>query len=183
MSIIATLDPSVTHELIFDLNISGTKDKPQDIRFIIEAQVDPETGNSEQDVFSIICRAVRSEDGVKVTIPRLLNLFRAGSYKSRLEVVLENRLFTPLTEEILIIEPVDIKVEKQVKELKTNEDNPDISVRLMDIVSEIIKPKEISLEQKEEKVNSESPFSKKVEVVNSEWRNTGFKSIKNPFKN
>ena len=57
---------------------------------IIESQIDPETGDSVQDVFSIICRAVRSPDGVKITIPRLLNLFRSGSYKSKLEVIFED---------------------------------------------------------------------------------------------
>ena len=86
-----SIDPPVSHKLAFDLNRSGSTEKPQDIRSITESQVDPETGDSVQDVFSIICRAVRSPDGVKITIPRLLNLFRAGSYKSRLEVVLENQ--------------------------------------------------------------------------------------------
>lgn len=187
MSIIATIDPSISHELSFDLNISGTKDEPSDIRFIIESQVDPETGDSVQDVFSIICRAVRGPDGVKVTIPRLLNLFRSGSYKSRLEVVLENRLFVPLSEEIVITEPAKVELKSPVKESKTT--TPDVSVTISNIIAEIVKPK---LEEKEglESTIVEDPKPKpvakplieKVKPVDKSWREQGFSGIGNPFK-
>lgn len=176
--IIANIDPSISHELTFDLNISGSKDEPSDIRFVIESQIDPSTGDSVQDVFSIICRAVRSPDGVKITIPRLLNLFRSGSYKSRLEVVLEDRLFVPLSEEIYIMEPTKVELKEPVKETKTKA--PDISVSISNIVSEIVKTKEI--ESKEQENN---PVPKKIveksKPVDKTWRQRGFGGIKNPF--
>jgi len=182
--IIAQIDPSVSHELSFDLNISGTKDTPTDIRFVIEAQIDPETGDSAQDVFSIICRAVRSADGVKITIPRLLNLFRAGSYKSRLEVVLENRLFVPLSEEILILEPAKVELKSPVKEAKI--EKSDISVTLSNIIAEIVKPKEEPVIQvpviEESPVPELKPFVEKTAPVDKAWRDKGFTGIRNPFK-
>lgn len=154
MAVIATIDPSISHELSFDLNISGTKDEPSDIRFINESQIDPATGDSVQDVFSIICRAVRSADGVKITIPRLLNLFRSGSYKSRLEVVLENRQFVPLSEEIMITENVKPKEEPIVQEPPVVEESKPIA----------------------------KPFVEKSKPVDKTWRAKGFEGIRNPFK-
>lgn len=182
--IIATLDPSVSHELSFDLNISGTKDEPSDIRFIIESQIDPATGDSVQDVFSIICRAVRSPDGVKITIPRLLNLFRSGSYKSRLEVVLENRLFVPLSEEIMITEPAKVELKTPVRE--SAHTIPDVSVTISNIVAEIVKPKEEPIVQEppvvEESKPIAKPFVEKSKPVDKTWRDRGFEGIRNPFK-
>lgn len=181
--IIATIDPSISHELSFDLNISGTKDEPTDIRFIIESQIDPATGDSVQDVFSIICRAVRSPDGVKITIPRLLNLFRSGSYKSRLEVVLENRLFVPLSEEIMITEPAKVEMKTPVTEAKPSV--PDVSVTISNIVAEIVKPKEDPVQEPhvvEEVKPAVKPFIDKTKPVDKSWRNQGFTGIRNPFK-
>ena len=181
--IIANIDPSISHELTFDLNISGSKDEPSDIRFIIESQIDPATGDSVQDVFSIICRAVRSPDGIKITIPRLLNLFRSGSYKSRLEVVLEDRLFVPLSEEIYIMEPAKVEMKQPVKEMKSKA--PDISVSISNIVSEIVKPKEEPVQEPpvvEEVKPTVKPFVEKTKLVNKSWRNKGFTGIRNPFK-
>jgi hypothetical protein len=182
--IIAALDPTIPHELTFDLNISGSNDEPSDIRFIIEAQIDPETGNSVQDVFSIICRAVRSADGVKITIPRLLNLFRSGSYKSRLEVVLENRLFVPLSEEIMILEPAKVEMKNSIKEAKPS--IPDVSVSISNIVAEMVKPKEEPVVQEptlnEEPKPEPKPFLEKAKPVDKSWRDGGFVGIRNPFK-
>ena len=181
--IIATLDPSISHELSFDLNISGTKDEPTDIRFIIESQIDPATGDSVQDVFSIICRAVRSPDGVKITIPRLLNLFRSGSYKSRLEVVLENRLFVPLAEEIMITEPAKVEMNTPVAEAKAHV--PDVSVTISNIVAEIVKSKEEPVQEQssvKEVKPAVQPFNEKTKPVDKSWRNQGFSGIRNPFK-
>lgn len=177
--IIARLNPEERHELLFDLNISGSKEEPQDIRFIIESQIDPDTGETVDDVFSIICRAVRSPDGVKVIIPRLLNLFRAGSYKSRLEVVLEGRLFVPLNEEIVINEPAKVEIASPIKESK---EPTSISVSLANIITEITKPKEPSKPLEKPTLVSEQVFEK-IKPIDKSWRKKGFEGIKNPFKN
>lgn len=180
--IIASIDPTISHELTFDLNISGSKESPQDIRFIIDSQIDPDTGDNVQDVFSIICRATRSPDGVKVTVPRLLNLFRSGSYKSRLEVVLEGKLFTPLNEEIVILEPPKVEA-TGIKEVKSEQ--PEVSVTISNIVAELMKPKEESetIDVKENIVVVSIPKPiEKIEPIDKSWRDKGFSGIKNPFK-
>lgn len=180
MATIATIDPTVSHEITFDLNINGTKEEPQDIRFIIESQIDPATGGSVQDVFSIICRAVRSADGVKITIPRLLNLFRSGSYKSRLEVVLEGRLFVPLSEEITILEPPTVAVSNPINK----KDSPSVSATLSNIVAEIVKPKDAltSIEDQPKPGTGVESVAEKIVPVDKSWRSKGFSGIKNPFR-
>lgn len=153
---IATIKPEEPCSLEFDLDISGSTEEPSDIRFIIEAQtVD---GEEVQDAFSIICRAVRTADSVKVYIPRLLNIFKAGSYRSRLEVILENRVFVPIEDSVTIAESI---VVKPIKEMKKN-DEIKIKASLNQILDEIKKPLETDPEP--------------------DWKSKGFDSFKNPFK-
>lgn len=179
--IIATLKPEDPQELVFDIKIEGSKEEPSDIRFVIEAQtVD---GQQVQDVFSIICRAVRENDAIKVYVPRLLNLFRAGSYKARLEVVLENRLFIPLNEEVRIEEPITVTVPHSIPPVSEVVETPSISVTLANVITNILKAKEEVSEQIEEQPIEESiPPRKEVPVIDKSWRSEGFKGIKNPFK-
>ncbi len=106
--VIATIKPDEVTELEFDMDINGSKDEPTDIRFVIEA-CDEE---NVRDAFSVICKAYRTDVGVKVVIPRMINLLQRGMHRAKLEVVLENRLFVPLDESIYIEEPVGVTVTK-----------------------------------------------------------------------
>lgn len=198
--IIAKIDPSIPHELMFEMNISGTSEKPNDIRFIIEGV--EEDGVKVQDAFSIICRAIRGEDYLQIKIPRLLKIFRGGTYKARLEVVLEDRLFVPLSEEIEILEPVEItvkehKVHKDPVMVQTKSDSnnsithsnpephlPNVSVALKssrsdNVFEQVLETIKIE-EQKPIPVKKFNP--EKIQSDDKEWKNTGFANIKNPFK-
>lgn len=190
--IIAQLNPEERHELTFDINISGSKEEPSDIRFVIEGMTDPKTGEEVQDVFTIICKATRAKDAITVYIPRLLNIFKSGSYKSRLEVVLENRLFVPLSEEIEILEPVKVGIARLPVAEEIKESEPEVTVTLTNTITEMLKhSKEKALEkavqQVTENVTVESkpksdPFKLDAKVDDS-WKTEGFKGIRNPFKN
>lgn len=153
---IATIKPEEPCSLEFDLDISGSNEEPSDIRFIIEAQTID--GEEVQDTFSIICRAIRTADSVKVYIPRLLNIFKAGIYRSRLEVILENRVFVPIEDSVTIAESI---VVKPIKEMKKN-DEIKIKASLNQILDEIKKPLETDPEP--------------------DWKSKGFDSFRNPFK-
>lgn len=187
--IIAQLDPTEKHELTFDLNISGTKEEPSDIRFVIEGMPDPSTGETVQDVFTIICRAVRAKDSITVYIPRLLNVFRSGSYKSRLEVVLENRLFIPLAEEIEILEPVKLEISRMPVQEEVKSNDPEVKVTFSNVITELLKqskekvviPEEPVQEVDEEKKPRTDPF-KLDKKIDDSWKSEGFKGLKNPFK-
>lgn len=180
--IIANIKPDETQELVFDMKIEGSREEPSEIRFVIESQtVD---GKDVQDVFSIICRAVREDDAIKVYIPRLLNLFRSGSHKARLEVVLENRLFIPLSEEILIEEPISIKIPKAIAPVveSPRSQTPEVTVTLTNIIKEMLKKEDVEdTTVKEDVVEVQKPKRNPVDIDKS-WRVDGFKGIKNPFK-
>lgn len=184
--IIARIDPNIAHDLTFEMTVSGTNQQPDDIRFIIEGF--EEDGVKVQDAFSIICRAIRGEDYLKIRVPRLLNLFRGGTYRARIEVVLEGKLFTPLSEEIEIIEPVEVIV-KEHKQLNNNVSTlsstiPKVSCSLkssehnaFEKVLETIKIEEQKPPPPVKKFNPE-----KRNEGDDSWKTSGFTNIKNPFK-
>ncbi len=189
--ILATLSPEETHELKFDLKIAGTKSEPEDIRFIIESQEFRD--EKVQDLFSIICRAVRKEDSVVVYIPKLLTLFRSGSYRARLEVVLENRLFTPFSETIVIEEPISVStITKPTLTTESVIDINKISV-VVDILNEVTKssPSTSSVTEPEQVAEPSKPIAKvsrkknlyeTLPTVDVTWKEKGFAGLKNPFK-
>lgn len=145
---LATFNPKENYELIFDINITGTTEEPSDIRFIIEPQALENAeknmkesmtvdGEEVKDAFSIICRAVRTDNAIKVYIPRLLNLYKAGTYRSKLEVVLENNLFTVIDDHVIILE--DIKIESaKLSDVVEHTQKPKIKVSLSDIVENLL---------------------------------------------
>lgn len=180
--ILAQIDPNHSEELTFNININGTNENPSDIRFIIEGIKFGDEG--VRDVFAIICKVVRSDDVLKVKIPRLLKLVRSGTYNARLEVVLEDRIFTPLSEQIEIVEPIGVTVKecKEEKIVKQSYD-PEISIN--------VKPSEDTIQKVMEqiKIIEDTPVPIKKfnpEKIHNEddsnWKNTGFSNIKNPFK-
>lgn len=178
--IIARLDPTTTHELEFDLEIHGTQEQPTDARFIIEA---PEDEDRLQDAFSVICKVYRGEKSLKVVIPRLVKLFRGGIYRSKLEIVMENRLFVPLSEEIEIVEPMEIVVKehKVLPEKKKEIVKPAISVNLKTPMDSIVE-KVLEEVVKPEPVKPIKKFDPEKIEIDDTWKKEGFKKIGNPFK-
>lgn len=83
------INPENYTELLF-----SSKNIPDDsqVSFIIEGV----------DEFSLICKAVRDDESIRVFIPRILNLFRGGSYRARLEVVFEDRRYIPFETSVRI---------------------------------------------------------------------------------
>jgi hypothetical protein len=176
--IIAKIRADEACELTFDIKIDGSTEEPSDIRFIIEAQTD--NGVEVQDKFAIICKAVREKDAIKVYIPRLLNLFRSGSYRARLEVVLENRLFVPLTEEIMIEEAPNVSVIKKLEPVIESHKAPEVTVTLSNVIEQMLNHEPNPIKPPEKIVRHE-PVREQI-VIDKSWRNEGFKGIKNPFK-
>lgn len=88
--------------LEFDLQVSGTSAKTSDIRFIIEGHD-----------YSILCKCEESKGGVSVEIPKLKGILPAGLYETRLEVVIDGKLFTPLTESIELEPLIEFEVGKR----------------------------------------------------------------------
>jgi hypothetical protein len=75
-----------SNELSFDLTIEGTELAKPVVRTVIE-------GNQ----FELMFPTDRREEGWTVTIPPLQEVISTGRRNLRLEVVLNNKIFTPLT--------------------------------------------------------------------------------------
>lgn len=74
------------NELSFDLTIEGSELGKPSVRTIIE-------GNR----FELMFPTDKREEGWSVTIPPLQEVISTGVHNMRLEVVLNNKIFTPLT--------------------------------------------------------------------------------------
>ena len=91
--------------LEFDLQVFGTAEKTSNIRFIIEGEE-----------YSIMCKCTESDGNISVKIPKLKGVIPAGVYESRLEVVLDGKLFTPLSESVEFEPLIEFGVEKKKAE-------------------------------------------------------------------
>ena len=94
-------------KLEFGVSITGADGVPQ-ARFIIEGSD-----------FSLMFPCKQVNENVEVKIPELKKFFKAGEYSARLEIILDNKLYTPLTESILF-EPT-IEIASTVKPVKLRE--------------------------------------------------------------
>lgn len=95
-------------KLEFGVQITGAEGRPS-ARFVIEGQ--------EMSV-SYPCHPM-SGGGIEVEVGNLKNIFPAGEYPVRLEIIIENKIFTPF-EDTIILEPnVHVTSKPQsVKEIK-----------------------------------------------------------------
>lgn len=99
------LDEKAT--LNFGVEISGADGKP-DARFVIDGKD-----------FSVSFPAKQTQEGVEVDIHGLKDIFKAGEYAARLEIVLENKIYTPLIDKIEFEPSVSISTNtKQVQPVK-----------------------------------------------------------------
>ncbi len=98
---IAKLKLDESTKLDFGVSITGTDGKPE-ARFVIDGKD-----------FSICLPCKPTNEGVEVDIPNLKNIFTAGEYSARLEIVIENKIYTPLIDKIEFEPSVAIKTESK----------------------------------------------------------------------
>lgn len=88
-------------KLEFGVSITGADGIPVS-RFIIEGKE-----------FSILLPCKQVNENLEVEVPELKKFFSAGEYAARLEVILDNKIYTPL-QETIVFDPV-IEVASKVK--------------------------------------------------------------------
>ncbi len=99
MTVLAKITLNESVDLDFGLEISGTDSKEMDIRLIIEG---PDYG--------ISCRCTESAGVITASIPKLHGILPAGTYASKLEIMLDGKYFQPLSENIQFVMPVTVGV-------------------------------------------------------------------------
>jgi len=139
---IAKLNLSESAVLDFGVNITGSDGRP-DARFIIEGKD-----------FSVSFPCKQTTEGVEVEIKGLQNIFKAGEYTAKLEIVLENKIYTPVIDKIIFEPAITITTESKVKTIKEEVKVANVKVTKKPIV--------------EEKALTESQIKALTDLV-SEW--------------
>lgn len=86
-----SLDSEESNELAFKIKVEGAAPAPAKVRLVCESP----------DVSYLFNGAGTSEDGiVQFIIPRMSNKLAEGIYQARVEVLIENRYFSPITFQI-----------------------------------------------------------------------------------
>jgi hypothetical protein len=92
-------------ELEFSMEVFGTPEQAEQVRFVIE--------NKD---FGVTIPCIREGQNIKVTIPKLKGIFESGEYSVKMEVILDGRIFTPLKESIEFEPLVEFDVKKTKSE-------------------------------------------------------------------
>ena len=109
---LTTLKLDEESELEFSLQIFGTTEKTSDIRFTIEAED-----------YSLSFNGIVENDSVKVKIPKLKGILPHGVYECKMEVIVGDKIFSPLKEDIEFTQLVEINVvEVKVDTIKEKEE-------------------------------------------------------------
>ncbi len=120
---IATLKLDESTKLGFGVEITGAGGVPE-VRFIIEGKD-----------FNIAYPCKQTNEGVQVEIAGLKGVLSAGEYQTRLEVILENKVYTPMRDTILFEPSIEISskqkpvaaIKESVKINKITVHKPDVN--------------------------------------------------------
>lgn len=99
---IAKIKLDETTKLDFGVQITGAEGRPS-ARFVIDGKD-----------FSVSFPCKETNEGVEVEIHGLANMFTSGEYPVRLEIILENKIYTPLVDKIEFEPSISIKTESKV---------------------------------------------------------------------
>ena len=94
--------------LEFDMQVMGSAEQVSQTRFVLEGAD-----------YDIVCKCAATSEGISVKIPKLKGLMESGQCNARLEVILGDRIFTPLTETIEFLPLVELNVKtKSIESIK-----------------------------------------------------------------
>ncbi len=122
--ILGRLELNEQQTMMFGINVFGTTQAPSDIRFVIE--------NKD---FDIVCRCKQVGEDLEVTVPPLKGVLEAGEYLSRIEVIIGDKIFTPVRESIEFNPAVEMDVTKKQIKIK----NEGVEIRIKESSSKEIK--------------------------------------------
>lgn len=106
--LLGKLDLFEQTELEFGLEVFGTSEQTQSVRFVIEG-----------GEFEILCKCNVANGEVKAIIPKLKGILPAGVYEARLEAIVGDKIFFPLREQIEFNPLVEFDVKtKKVEQIK-----------------------------------------------------------------
>ena len=110
MTVLTQITLNESAELEFGIEVSGADDSNIIARFIIEAAG-----------YSIICPCVESAGIITAKVPKLAGVLNSGTYIASLEIIVGDRHFKPLTENIQFTLPVSVEVASTIRVNTSNQ--------------------------------------------------------------
>lgn len=108
--ILSKLKLDEEHELEFSMQVFGTKESASDIRFVVRA---PD--------YDVVFHGERLNESVKVRIPKLKGILPSGIHDCSMEIIIDGKVFSPLTESIEFEPLVELDVKPQSKTMLREE--------------------------------------------------------------
>ena len=90
-------------ELEFSMEVFGTTEPSSDIRFVISG-----------DKFEVSFKATEKDGDVKVKIPKMKGILTDGEHACRVEVVIDDKFFTPLEDTVEFAALGEVAVDEAV---------------------------------------------------------------------
>jgi hypothetical protein len=125
--ILGKLELSEQTDMAFSLEVFGTTEQTHMARFVIEG---PD--------FDVSCKCDIANGEVNAKIPKLKGVLPSGVYESRLEIVVGDKIFTPLKEQIELNPLVEFDIKK--KKVETVKEGVKVTIKNQ-VVAEDSKPK------------------------------------------
>lgn len=140
---IATLKLDEKAKLEFGVSISGADANSHNTRFVIES-----VGKD----YGLILPASIVEGGVEVIVPSLKGILNPGEHSVRLEVLVEGKIFVPLTD-VIVFEPL---VEVTAKKAAVTKESVEIKSFAVVKTEPIIVPGDEVLSEEQEKTEDKA---------------------------
>ena len=86
------LDIEESNELLFKIKIEGTDPSPAKVRLVCES--------SAGEISYMFSGQADQDDNISFNIPPMINKLKEGNYTGKIEVLVENRYFSPMQFEI-----------------------------------------------------------------------------------
>lgn len=118
--LLSTLKLDEDNELEFSLQISGTAEQTKGVRFVIEGPA-----------YSVMFPGDYANGSVKVKIPKMKGVMPSGIHECRMEVVVGDKIFSPLNESIEFAQLIEI----EAKRTKTESIKEEVKVSQVKIKS------------------------------------------------
>jgi hypothetical protein len=147
--ILGKLELTEQTDMSFGIEVYGTTEQTQNVRLVLEG---PD--------FDIACKCKVEGGEVTAHIPKLKGILPAGVYESRLEVIIDGKIFTPLKEQIELNPLIEFDV--KTKNVSAVKEGVKITARNVKVVSEDTRPAESKLEKNIQKAIKEGYEVSKV---------------------
>lgn len=101
IGVLSKLQLNEETELAFNISVTGTTEQTSSVRLCIEGSI-----------FDIVLHGKVEGDTVKFVVPKLKSILESGVYGCKMEIIIDDKVFTPLNESLEFLPLVEFSVAK-----------------------------------------------------------------------